>query len=104
MFNVSQFTAEFKRFFDETTDEYDISIIFDEYFDTFIASNSAEMNKSILEDYISSEEMAQEIATHGEDYNLIASIKLHDILFKFVEEDAIDQIESDAETDEEEEY
>jgi hypothetical protein len=99
MFNVSQFNAEFEQFFDETTDEYDISIIFDEYFDTFIAANTAEMNKSILEQYCSSEEIAQEIATHGEDYNLIASIKLHDILFKVVEENAIKRMESDAETD-----
>ena len=99
MFNVSQFNAEFEQFFDETTDEYDISIIFDEYFDTFIAANTTEMNKSILEQYYSSEEIAQEIATYGEDYNLIASIKLHDILFKVVEENAIKRMESDAETD-----
>lgn len=99
MFDLSKFVTDFTTFFDETIDEYDISIIFDEYFDTFIATNTAEMNKSILEQYCSHEEIALEIVTHGEDYNLIASIKLHDILFKLVEEHTFQQFESDADTD-----
>jgi len=98
-FNKSKFANDFKLAYDNA-DEYDMTLVFDEFFNNYIENNSPEQNKSLIDLFCSKEEIENAINVNGEEY-YITSVDdlLYNHLFKVVEDDIADDYLSDYDTD-----
>lgn len=96
MFDEKQFIDKFVEYYMENTaNEYDLSLVFDEYIDDVVAKNSKEVNQFIIATY-------ETIKVHAQfhyDFNVRTSCVLYDTFYPKVESAIDDKYDSDAETD-----
>lgn len=83
----SKFLNDFMAMYN-ADDEYDFSILFDDYFHQFVSTNSAEFLKTVYEYYYDTDKLDE-----------LDEDDLHQHLYNIVQEMIFNKYESDADTD-----
>ena len=85
----TKFLNDFKKKYD-SEDEYDYTILFDDFYSKFIEENTEEFLKTVYQYYY-----------HIDEYEEVDEDVLYQTLYSAVEKMMVDDYESDAETDSE---
>uniref|UniRef100_A0A6C0CFD6 Uncharacterized protein n=1 Tax=viral metagenome TaxID=1070528 RepID=A0A6C0CFD6_9ZZZZ len=98
MFNETTFINNFVQYCIDSTESYDITILFDDYIDNIVSSNSQEMNEYIIRNY----DNPTNVDIIPNIHHRVAQI-LYDKFYIQAESAVVNQYESEADTEESDE-
>jgi hypothetical protein len=93
MFSKTEFIENFVDYYIDQSDDYDFSIVFDEFIDDFVRENSIETNKQIINLFYETIDF-DSINVYDE-----AADVLYELYYKDAEQAVVDKCESEADTD-----